>query len=417
MTTPNAQQASSYTPLDLEGVRTFLATLPAIAARLGGTPDAWRVWEVSDGNLNMVFLAEGPQGSICLKQSLPHVRVDPSWKMPLDRTFFEAAYLRAVFPHVPDLTTECLHFDAEQFILIVPGLSGHTVMRTAMMAGHFYPSVAAQVGDFVARSTFATSLLAEPFERIMDRRICFARNQTLTRITVDLVLTDPYHDHPRNHWADPQITPIVDALRASPAVQARSDSLRLRFLSAPQALLHGDLHTGSIMTDGTDTRIIDGEFATYGPIGFDAGLFTGNLILSLFATPDRAGQALHLDMIQTFWTSFKKGFLALWQDREWAEDRSTLYYATTDKSTQNFEKSLFIQNIFQDTVGFCAAEIIRRTIGYAHVADFSVLTDPSLRTTRQKAALLFAKDCLEQKKPLKSLADFLELLYLHMSAL
>lgn len=409
--------SSPYKTLDLEGVRTFITSLPHIAARLGGTPDAWRVWEVSDGNLNMVFLAEGPEGGICLKQALPHVRVDPSWKMPLDRTFFEASYLRTVFPHVPDLTTECLHFDAEQFILIVPSLSGHTVMRTAMMAGHYHPAVAAQVGEFVARSTFATSLLAEPFEQIMDRRICFARNQTLTRITVDLVLTDPYHDHPRNHWANPQITPIVIALRSSPAIQARIDSLRLRFLCSPQALLHGDLHTGSIMTTGTDTRIIDGEFATYGPIGFDAGLFVGNLILSLFAAPDRTAQGVHLDMIQTFWTSFTKRFLSLWQNKDESGDRSALYYVTTDKSTQNFEKSLFIESVFQDMAGFCAAEIIRRSIGYAHVADFTVLTDTSTRTTRQKTALLFAKDCLEQKKPLKSLADFLELLYLHMSTL
>ncbi|GAN67680.1 S-methyl-5-thioribose kinase [Acetobacter orleanensis] len=415
MTTSNPQQTSAYHTLDLEGVRTFIASLPSIAGRLGGTPEDWHVREVSDGNLNMVFLAEGPQGGICLKQALPHVRVDPTWKMPLDRTFFEASWLRAIFPHVPDLTTECLHFDAEQFILIVPSLSGHTVMRTALMAGQYHPAVAAQVGDFVARSTFATSLLAEPFERVMDRRICFARNQTLTRITVDLILIDPYHDHPRNHWADPQLTPIVAALRNSPSVLARIDSLRLHFLSAPQALLHGDLHTGSIMTNGTDTRIIDGEFATYGPIGFDAGLFVGNLILSFFATPDRAGQAAHLDMIQTFWTSFTKCFLDLWQNREWAEDRSTLYYATTDKSTQNFEKSLFIQNIFQDMLGFCATEIIRRLVGYAHIADFSVLTDQPTRTTRQKAALLFAKDCLEQKKPLKSLADFLELLYQNLS--
>ncbi|WP_156482789.1 hypothetical protein [Acetobacter cerevisiae] len=114
MTTPELQQASPYTTLDLEGVRTVIASLPAIAARLGGTPAEWRVWEVSDGNLNMVFVAEGPEGGVCLKQALPHVRVDPAWKMPLDRTFFEAAYLRAVFPHVPDLTTECLHFDPEQ---------------------------------------------------------------------------------------------------------------------------------------------------------------------------------------------------------------------------------------------------------------------------------------------------------------
>ncbi len=119
----------------------------------------------------------------------------------------------------------------------------------------------------------------------MNRRICFAHNQTLTRITVDLILTDPYIPHPRNHWAEPELTPVVNAIRANVPLRARVDALRLHFLSNPQALLHGDLHTGSIMTTEDDTRVIDGEFATYGPIGFDAGLFIANVILSLLSNP------------------------------------------------------------------------------------------------------------------------------------
>lgn len=186
MATPN----QAYRTLDAAGVRAYVANQAHLAERLGGTPATWQVREVSDGNLNMVFLAEGPAGGVCLKQALPHVRVDPSWKMPLDRTFFEAAYLREVFPHVPNLTTKCLHFDPEQFILVVESLSSHTVLRTALMQGPVNPDIATRIGQFVARSTFATSLLAEPFEKVMNRRICFARNQTLTRITVDLILTD-----------------------------------------------------------------------------------------------------------------------------------------------------------------------------------------------------------------------------------
>ncbi|MDT8872320.1 hypothetical protein RAA17_16780 [Komagataeibacter rhaeticus] len=73
---------------------------------------------------------------MCLKQALPHVRVDPTWKMPLDRTFFESEWLRAVQPLAPGLTTEFLHYDPELYVLIVESLSGHTVLRTALMQGH-----------------------------------------------------------------------------------------------------------------------------------------------------------------------------------------------------------------------------------------------------------------------------------------
>ena len=38
-----------------------------------------------------------------------------------------------------------------------------------------------------------------------------------------------------------------------------------------QALIHGDLHTGSIFIKEDSTKVIDAEFAFYGPIGYDVG--------------------------------------------------------------------------------------------------------------------------------------------------
>jgi len=38
-----------------------------------------------------------------------------------------------------------------------------------------------------------------------------------------------------------------------------------KFLNQPEALIHGDLHSGSVMVTESDTRVIDPEFAFYGP--------------------------------------------------------------------------------------------------------------------------------------------------------
>jgi 5-methylthioribose kinase len=43
--------------------------------------------------------------------------------------------------------------------------------------------------------------------------------------------------------------------------------LKWVFLTRAEALLHGDLHTGSVMVTESDTRVIDPEFAFFGPIG------------------------------------------------------------------------------------------------------------------------------------------------------
>jgi len=53
--------------------------------------------------------------------------------------------------------------------------------------------------------------------------------------------------------------------------------LRQSFKTNHQALLHGDLHSGSIMVNERITKVIDYEFATYGPMGYDLGNFMGAL--------------------------------------------------------------------------------------------------------------------------------------------
>ena len=55
-----------------------------------------------------------------------------------------------------------------------------------------------------------------------------------------------------------------------------------------QALLHGDLHTGSVLVTPNTTHVIDAEFATYGPMAFDVGKFMANLLLAFFACDGHA---------------------------------------------------------------------------------------------------------------------------------
>lgn len=63
-----------------------------------------------------------------------------------------------------------------------------------------------------------------------------------------------------------------------------------RFCERAQALIHGDLHTGSVMVTPNSTQVIDPEFAFYGPMGFDIGAFVGNLILAFFAQDGHAAE-------------------------------------------------------------------------------------------------------------------------------
>ena len=50
---------ATYAPVDGSRLAGALADIPAVRERLGGEPAGWRIREVGDGNLNLVFIVEG----------------------------------------------------------------------------------------------------------------------------------------------------------------------------------------------------------------------------------------------------------------------------------------------------------------------------------------------------------------------
>ncbi|MDI5726937.1 phosphotransferase, partial [Salmonella enterica subsp. enterica serovar Kentucky] len=57
--------------------------------------------------------------------------------------------------------------------------------------------------------------------------------------------------------------------------------LRNNYMNNAQSLLHGDLHSGSIFINQEGMKVIDPEFAFYGPMGYDIGNVIGNLFFPL----------------------------------------------------------------------------------------------------------------------------------------
>ena len=40
-----------------------------------------QVQEVGDGNINFVYIVQGPAGALVLKQGLPYIRIAPDWPL------------------------------------------------------------------------------------------------------------------------------------------------------------------------------------------------------------------------------------------------------------------------------------------------------------------------------------------------
>ena len=94
----------------------------------------WRIREVGDGNLNLVFIVEGPAGGLVVKQALPYVRlVGESWPLPLERSWFEYSALVEQARHAPGLTPKVFHFDRAQAMIVMEYLSPHVIMRKGLV--------------------------------------------------------------------------------------------------------------------------------------------------------------------------------------------------------------------------------------------------------------------------------------------
>ena len=394
---------TGYRVLTNADIATLINDIAGIPERLGGPPSQWRVRDVADGNLNSVFLVDGPLGSVCVKQSLPWVRVaKDDWPLSVERARFEAAYMQRTEPFAEGLSPALLHFDASLRLMVMESLQPHIILRKALIAGERYPHAAQAVARYAAATLFHTSSIATPFERKSLDLALFSQNHDLQRITIDLVFIDPYTVHPRNRYTSPQLDDWARALREDADVKAAVARFRSRYLDHAQALLHGDLHSGSVMVIAEDTRVIDGEFAWVGPIGFDTGMFIANLLMSWYAQAgyDRsaAEQASYRDwiaqQIRTFWFEFKDQFLAHWN--AWQGGGDAYPRRHFDAQALAALQAELIDEIWADTVGFAAIEVIRRIIGFSQIADFHQIADPTRRAAVQAPALALARRLLRE---------------------
>jgi 5-methylthioribose kinase len=413
-----ADRALAYRTLDAPSLVAMLAGLHELRALLGPQPEDWRVSEVGDGNLNLVFIVDGPRGSVCVKQAVPYVRVaGPSWPIPLERAYFEHSYYVAVAPFVGNLIPKIYHYDPDLYCIVMERLSPHIIVRHGLIAGRRYDNLARDMGEYVARACFFTSDLAWPFERKMDGIALFARNTALMRISVDLIFRDPYIADERNRHTSPQLDEVVADLRRDGPLKAAVARFGQKFLTETQSLIHGDLHSGSVMVSENDTRVIDPEFAFYGPIGFDLGAFFGNLLLSWYSQPGhatsnddrRAYQDWILDQAKTFWETFRSRFLALWAGHAKGDAwPAAMFRAPGDLAALDSARSAFLNSLFADMLGFAACKMIRRILGFAHVIDFERIQEAALRGGCEADALALAHLLLTHPGQFRSVDDVID---------
>jgi 5-methylthioribose kinase len=403
-----------YEPLTIQNLPKRLMAVRELTDQIGQNVDTWEVKEVGDGNLNLVFIVKSPSGAVIVKQALPYVRlVGDSWPLPLYRAYFEYHALTRQAARAEGTVPKIYYFNSDQALLVMEYLTPHKILREKLILGEKVENLATDVGQFCARTAFRGSDLSLDTAQVKNDRALFAGNVAIPAITEALVFTDPYFDaNMNNHTAG--LDAIVETIRNDVEMKARTQHFFRLYSAQQDTMCHGDLHSGSIMCTSTESKVIDPEFVTYGPFGFDLGMLFANYFMAFFSQIEHRGDNLEdyqnwiLEVISETWSSFEKEFSDLWHT-----ERTGMLYPKTmfEDQGHSSDKALIslLNDIWRNSLGFCGIEMHRRCLSLAHNADFERIDDLERRAPLEARNLMLGRDLILKSEKIRSTNDLLNL--------
>jgi 5-methylthioribose kinase len=179
-----------------------------------------------------------------------------------------------------------------------------------------------------------------------------------------------------------------------------------KFMTRAEALIHGDLHTGSVMVRAlsgdegpSESRAFDSEFAFYGPVAFDLGALWANYTLAsarwtALGRDDLATWSLSL--VEETWQAFESAFRGLYPQRI---DNRVWKDGSLDYLLEGWREEAWL---------FAAAKMSRRIVGLAKVKDIETL-EPTLREGAARGILKLARHVAQERKRTSDPQRFIEL--------
>lgn len=362
--------------------------------------------EIGDGNLNYIFRIEDTNSgkSLVIKQAGDTARISDEFKVSPDRNRIEYEILKIQNDLAPGLVPEVYNYDEVMNCLAMEDLTGHRIMRHALVDHEQFPRFADDITTFIVNTQLLTSdIVMNPKDK--KRQVGNFINPDLCEITEELIFTEPFNDiHQRNAVFPPNKEFVERELYGDSELRRETAKLKLAFMSSGQSLIHGDLHTGSIFVKPDSTKVIDPEFAFYGPAGFDLGMIVANLIFAwanAHAVMDdstaRTRQTEYLEQsVNDILQLFQQKWNTLWDEK-----------ATETVASYEGVKEWYLEQLLADASGVAGLELCRRIVGLAQVKDITSIEEPDLRLSAERSCLSLAKRLIMDRHAVRDGRDYL----------
>ncbi len=352
------------------------------------------------GNLNHVCRVTDKKGhSMYVKQAGLQTRISADMTANIDRNRQESEILQIEEKLAPGMVPHIYFYDTVMSACGMEDCSDYTVMRDAMLEHKIFPNFADDVSTFMVKTLLLTS------DIVMDHKekkelIGKFINPDLCDITEKLVLMEPYLGAERNNIFEPNRAFIEKELYHDGALHLAVSKLKFNFMNNAQALLHGDLHTGSVFIKEDSVKFFDCEFGTFAPIGYDVGNVVANMIFAYdngLAYGKSEFCAWCLDTIEKTIDLFIKKY-----NKEYDE------HVTEPMAKVPGFKEHYLEEILNDTAGYAGTELHRRTVGMANVVDVTTIEDEKKRLLAERINILAGKAYILYPARFRSGKDFVQ---------
>ena len=366
--------------------------------------------EIGDGNINYVFRVVNPitQKSVIVKHSDILLR-SSGRLLSTDRNRIEAEVLMLHNKLAPAYVPDIYLYDPVMCCIVMQDLSEYQNMRYALIEQQSFATFADDITTFIAQAIIRTTdNVIGPIDK--KEYVKSFINPELCQISEKLVFTDPYTNYYKtNIPLEENFEFFEQELYKDTALCIEAAKLKENFKSNAQALIHGDLHTGSIFVKEGATMVLDPEFAFYGPVGYDVGNVIANLIFAWVRAYITAKD--RVDEQQFF--SWVQGTVVDVVDLFYQKSVKILEEEATEPMVQiQGYVQWYMANIMADTAGFTGTELIRRIIGDAKVKDIAGIEDINQRKVAERLCVLCAKEfILNRENKYQYGKDYVDTIY------
>ena len=342
--------------------------------------------EIGDGNINYVYRVKSDDKSVILKQGTETLR---SSGRALDkaRTNIEYEALKNIY-NLSKMSPEIYFFDEIMNVIAMEDISDYKNLRYCLINNEIYENLAEEIIKYFEKNYFSTTSIYMDAKQRKEEIKKFT-NVDMCDITQDLVMTEPYYNYKnRNIVYKGNEEFVENTLCKNEKVLYNAAIMREKFMNFPQSLIHGDLHTGSIFVNESGIKVIDSEFAFYGPIGYDLGCVIGNLYISYLYNMLKNND----EMVNYLGEVVEKIVDELPQRLY----KALLNNQTIPMYTAKFKKK-YVKNIMKDGLKYAGMEMIRRSVGDSKVVELTGLENMKEKTKFQRKLVKVGVELLTKK--------------------